>query len=73
MNEIIDQELKDYLDAAYADYGSAKDQIERLVKRVAAKEREACAQLAVDAIAFNGGTVQMEAHVRQAIEARGEA
>ena len=45
MNEIINQELKDYLDAAYADYGSAKDQIERLVKRVAAKERDECANI----------------------------
>ena len=44
----------------------------KFAKLVAQHEREACAQLAVDAIAFNGGTVQMESHVRQAIEARGE-
>ena len=29
---------------------------------------EAAKQAAIDAIAFNGGTVQMESHVRQAIE-----
>ena len=40
-------------------------------KLVAAKEREACAELALDAIAFNGGTAQMEAHVYQAIRVRG--
>ena len=47
--------------------------LEKFAKLVTEKERDACAQLAVDAIAFNGGTVQMETHVRQAIEARGEA
>ena len=46
--------------------------LEKFAKLVTEKERDACAQLAVDAIAFNGGTVQMESHVRQAIEARGE-
>ena len=45
----------------------------KFAKLVAQHERKVCAQLAVDAIAFNGGTVQMESHVRQAIEARGEA
>ena len=29
---------------------------------------EAAKQAAIDAIAFNGGTVQIESHVRQAIE-----
>jgi hypothetical protein len=29
---------------------------------------EACAEAATDAVAFNGGSVQMEAHVRQAIK-----
>ena len=43
--EIIEQELKEYLDGAYADYGSAKDQLERFAKLVAAAEREACAKL----------------------------
>ena len=42
-------------------------------RSIAAAEREACAEAAVDAVAFNGGTVQMEAHVRQAIRARGQA
>lgn len=44
----------------------------RFAALVAAAEREACAEAAVDAVAFNGGTVQMEAHVRQAILARSQ-
>lgn len=31
------------------------------------EERQRCIELATDAIAFNGGSVQMEAHVRAAI------
>ena len=53
--------------------GEVRDFLKAFAKLVAQHEREVCAQLAVDAIAFNGGTVQMESHVRQAIEARGEA
>ena len=29
---------------------------------------EMCVEAAIDAVAFNGGTVQMEVHVRQAIK-----
>ena len=38
--EIIEQELKEYLDGAYADYGSAKDQLEAFAALVRADERE---------------------------------
>lgn len=38
--QIIEQELKEYLDGAYADYGSAKDQLERFAALVAAAERK---------------------------------
>jgi len=46
------------------------ESLERFADLVAAAERKACAEAAVDAVAFNGGTVQMEAHVRQAVQAR---
>lgn len=45
--------------------------IQKFFQMIQAAEREACAERGVDAVAFNGGTVQMEAHVRQAIRARG--
>jgi len=51
------------------------DKAELWIKRIndaVLAEREACAEAAADAVAFNGGTVQMEAHVRQAIRARSE-
>ena len=49
------------------------DGIERFAALVAAAERQACAEDACDAVAFNGGSVQMELHVRQAILDRGQA
>ena len=52
--EIIEQELKEYLDGAYADYGSAKDQLEAFVALVAAAEREACAKLADEYATWGG-------------------
>jgi len=54
------------------DYVAGELDFVKFAKLVAQHERKVCVQLAVDAIAFNGGTVQMESHVRQAIEARGE-
>ena len=45
----------------------------RFAELVRADEREACAEDACDAVAFSGGSVQMESYVRQAILARGQA
>ena len=41
--KLIDAEMKEYSDGAYADHGSARDQLERFAELVAAQEREACA------------------------------
>jgi len=67
--------IKRRTDKFFSEYcdGIYDDDLKAFAKLVAQHERKVCAQLAVDAIAFNGGTVQMESHVRQAIEARGEA
>lgn len=48
LNKLVEAELAEYLDAAYGDYGSARDQLQRLVisveqatlERVAKKFRE---------------------------------
>ena len=51
------------------------DKAELWIKRIneaVLAEREACAEAAVDAVAFNGGAVQTEAYVRQTILARNE-
>ena len=44
-------------------YGYTEAQLKQCVRDVL----EQAVQVAVDAVAFNGGTVQMEAHVREAI------
>lgn len=44
-----------------------ESQLERFFELAILAERELCAQAAVDAIAFNGGSVQIESHVRKAI------
>ena len=58
---------------AFGRLESGVELLKTFAKLVAQHERKVCVQLAVDAIAFNGGTAQLESHVRQAIEARDEA
>ena len=70
--EIIEQELKEYLDGAYADYGSAKDQLERFAKVVAAAEREACAVLCDAEQEGEGEWYGCSLYLAEKIRARGE-
>jgi hypothetical protein len=50
-----------------AETGYTLDQMREYAAGLVLKERERATQAAIDAIAFNSGTVQMEAHVRHAI------
>ena len=50
-------------------YGYTGTQLIEYARQAAEQMREACAEAATDNVAFNGGGVQMEAHVRQAIRA----
>lgn len=43
MKTIIEAEMREYLDGAYADSGTARNQLERFAELVRAAEREACA------------------------------
>ncbi len=43
--DLIDAEMAEYSDAAYADHGGARDQLERFAEAIAKLEREACARL----------------------------
>lgn len=45
MKTIIEAEMREYLDGAYADSGTARNQLERFAELVRAAEREACAKL----------------------------
>ena len=45
MKTIIEAEMREYLDGAYADSGTARNQLERFAELVRADEREACAKL----------------------------
>ena len=42
--DLIDAEMAEYSDAAYADHGGARDQLERFAEAIARREREACAK-----------------------------
>ncbi len=50
----------------------SESQLIRYAKQYGRDLLEEAEQAAVDAVAFNGGTVQTEAHVRQAIRAMKE-
>lgn len=66
--ETIDHYLRNNLgDEDYANYSETLDDA---IANAVLTERDRCIQVATDAIAFNGGSIQMEAHVRRAI--RGE-
>lgn len=66
--ETIDHHLRNTL--GDDDYAIFLEELDEAIANAVLAERGRCAQAATDAIAFNGGSVQMEAHVRQAI--RGE-
>jgi hypothetical protein len=44
LKTLIDAEMAEYSDGAYADHGSARDCLESFAARVATEEREACAK-----------------------------
>lgn len=67
--ETIDYFLRNNL--GDEDYGNYSEALDAAIFEAVTRERERCVQLATDAIAFNGGSIQMEAHVRRAI--RGDA
>jgi hypothetical protein len=46
IRKLIDVEMAEYSEGAYADHGSARDQLELFARLITASEREACAQLA---------------------------
>lgn len=70
---LIDAEMAEYLDAAYADYHGARDQLERFAalieQAVRQDEREQCAKVADEADKYNRFVSRQ---IAAAIRARGQ-
>lgn len=63
--ETIDHHLRNTL--GDDDYAIFLEELDEAIANAVLTERDRCIQVATDAIAFNGGPIQMEAHVRRAI------
>lgn len=67
LKDLVYEELEEYLDAAYGDYGSARDRLERLVLKV---EQATLEQAAKVCESWRGGKLLLNAGEMSADELR---